>query len=56
MPPPSPYNLNRWFVVGAIVLVGAGYMATRKSKPPFEFERVSETADAAADATDAAHE
>jgi hypothetical protein len=40
MPPPSPYNLNRWIVVGAVALVVTGYFSTRGRKPAFELERV----------------
>lgn len=41
MPPPSPYNVNRWMVIGTVVLVGGGYLATRGRKPALELERVA---------------
>lgn len=62
MPPPSPYNLNRWIVLGGIAMIVAGFFATRRSKPAFEFEKVSPepppsaVADTGSDASDAAPE
>jgi hypothetical protein len=62
MPPPSPYNLNRWFVVGATVMIVAGFFAAKRSKPAFEFEKVAPEAapsaapDTGSDASDVAPE
>jgi hypothetical protein len=53
MPPPSPYNLNRWVLIGGAAMIVTGFFATRGSKPPFEIERESAPAvtDAASDAS-----
>jgi len=40
MPPPSPYNVNRWMVIGTVVLVGGGYLASRGRRPALELARV----------------
>ena len=41
MPPPAPYNLNRWIVLGGVAMIVTGFFATRGRKPPFEIERES---------------
>lgn len=52
MPPPSPYNLNKWLVGGSVLLVGAGLLtslrAQRDGRAPFAIEKDSPALDAGA--------
>ena len=57
MPPPAPYNLNRFIIIGGVAMIVTGFFATRGRKPPFEIEREPVSVDAGSpDARDAAPE
>ncbi len=32
MPPPSPYNLNKWLIGGSVLLVGAGLLTSLRAQ------------------------